>query len=97
MIQFTDILKVHIRKSTKLIIWIVTLDLVFKMLKEHVRNSPSLLLLYLSKPFQVETDPRDSIGVILYQDGKSITFKSKKLDPNHCGYTFQEKKLFAFI
>ena len=37
------------------------------------------------KPFEVETDASDyAIGVVLYQDGKPITFESKKLDYAQC-------------
>ena len=81
MTTFTDLLKGQTRKSTKTIVWNATLDLAFKELKDLVCKAPSLLLPDPSKPFEVEIDARDSaIGVVLYQDGKPITFKSQKLD-----------------
>ena len=43
-------------------------------------QTPSLLLPYLSKPYEVETDASDyEVGTILYQDGKSVAFEGKKL------------------
>ena len=82
---FTNLLKGQTRKSTKLIVWNTTLDLAFKELKDPVCKAPSLVLLDLSKPFQVETDASDyAIGVVLYQDGKPIAFESKKLDSAQC-------------
>ena len=81
MTTFTDILKGQTCKSTKPILWNVKLDLAFKELKDHVCKDPLSLLPNPSKPFKVETDANDyAIGVVLYQDGKPITFESKKLD-----------------
>ena len=41
-------------------------------------KAPSLILPDPSKPFQHTSDY--AIGVVLYQDGKPITFEGKKLD-----------------
>ena len=60
-------------------------DLAFQELKDLVCNAPSLLLPDPTKPFEVETDASDyAIGVVLYQDGKPISFESKKLDFVQC-------------
>ena len=85
-------------KSTKPIVWNSTLDLTFKELKNLVCKAPSLLLLNPSKPFQVETKASHyAIGVVLYEDGKPITFECNKFDSTQCQYIIQEKELFSII
>ena len=61
-------------------------------------KAPSLLLPDPSSSFQVEIGANDyAIGVVLYQDGKSIEFVSKKLDYAQSRYSVQEKELFTVI
>ena len=80
--SFIDLLKGHTHKSKPIIWFDVTLDLTFKEFEEHVYKAPLLLLPHPSKPFQVETDASDyAISVLLYQQGKPVTFENKKLDP----------------
>ena len=51
-----------------------------------------------SEPVKVETNASDyDIGVVLYQDGKPITFESKKLDSTQFRYTVLKKELFVVI
>ena len=61
-------------------------------------QAPSLLLPNPSKPFTIETNTSDyAIGVVLYQDGHTIAFESKKLDATQYRYSIQENELYAVI
>ena len=50
------------------------------------------------KPFVVETNASDSaIGAVLLQDGRPVTFESKKMNNAQCNYSAYEHKLYAIV
>ena len=70
----------------------------FDKLKVAIAITPILAIVDPHKPFVLETDASSTaIGVDLLQDGKSITFESKKLNHAHQNYSTYEHELFAIV
>lgn len=56
------------------------------------------LVLATNKPFVVEMDTSDfAIGAVLLQDGRPISFESKKFEKGQHNYVAYERELYAII
>jgi poly(3-hydroxyalkanoate) synthetase len=61
--------------------WTLTTMKSFENLKKKVTKQPILMMPYFNKVFQVDYDANNSaIGIVLSQEGRPITFLSKKMN-----------------
>ena len=88
---FTNLLIGQTHKPTKPIHWNGHLDESIRTLKENVRQAPSLLLPYPSKPYEVETNGSDYVvGATLYQDGNLLYLRVTNLLQLNVGAQFKK-------
>jgi hypothetical protein len=67
-------------------------------LKRAVMQDPVLALPDLAKPFEVQTDASDfALGGVLYKEGHTVAYESRKLSDAERRYTAQEKELLAVV
>ncbi|KAL5554916.1 hypothetical protein UlMin_037152 [Ulmus minor] len=78
--------------------WGIVCEAAFQELKNAMMRDPILALPYISKPFEVQTDPSDFVlrGVLL-QEGHHVAYKSRKLSGAERRYIAQEKEMLAVI
>jgi hypothetical protein len=70
----------------------------FEELKKKLSSPPVLKFSEFDKPFEVHTDASDfAIGGVLMQDGRPITYESKKLDGCQRRWPTHEKELFVVV
>ena len=70
----------------------------FKRLKEALTTSPILASLNFDKPFILECDASGmGIGVVLIKEGRSITFKSCKLNERERLMSTYNKEMLAIM
>ena len=70
----------------------------FLILKETLSSAPVLALQNFSKPFMVTTDASgQAIGGVLSQEGKPISFESRKLRDHELYYPTHDLELLAIV
>jgi hypothetical protein len=70
----------------------------FNRIKQALCSAPVLALPDFTKPFILETDASDrSIGAVLMQQGKPISFLSKSLGPKSTNMSTYDKEAMAII
>ena len=70
----------------------------FDKIKTNLATVPILSIVDTTKPFVVKIDASDQeIGAILLQEGKPITFDSKKLNKAQQNYSIYKRELYAII
>ena len=68
------------------------------MLKKKVSEQPIISLLDFDKVFQVKCDAsKVSIGVVLSQEGKTVTFSSEKLNEAKQKYSSYDLEIYALV
>jgi hypothetical protein len=78
--------------------WSASERAAFEELKRVLFSAPILTLPDFTKPFILEADATEkSIGVVLMQEGKSISFMSKTLGPKAAGFSTYDKEALALI
>jgi glycosylphosphatidylinositol transamidase (GPIT) subunit GPI8 len=87
-----------VKKRHKYFHWTQEVEKSFNLLKRKITEQLILVLPDFSKTFQVKCDARGfSIGAILSQYDRSITYFSKKLNEEKVNYSTYEKEFYAFI
>ena len=70
----------------------------FEKLKGKLISKPVLVLSDLSKPFEVQCDAcRHSLGVVLFQEGHAIAYKSRRLNDHEKNLSIYEKELLVIL
>jgi len=70
----------------------------FEYLEQKLINAPLLALHNFCKTFEIKCDASNvGIGVMLLQEGHSISFFSEKLKGSHINYSTYDKELYAFV
>jgi len=70
----------------------------FETLKDKLTKAPILALPNFTKTFEIECDASNiGIGVVLLQEGHSITYFSEKLKGSHLNYSTYDKELYALV
>ena len=70
----------------------------FNLLNKKITEKPILVLPYFSKTFQVRCDASGfSIGAILSQDDRSITYFSEKMNEVKIKYSTYDKEFYVVI
>lgn len=78
--------------------WTETTDKKFKLLKKKIIEKPILTLPSFDKTFQVETDASGtSIGAVLSQEQRPITYFSEKLNEAKQKYSSYDKEFYAIV
>jgi hypothetical protein len=87
-----------IKKIHKSFHWMVEAEKRFNLLKRKITEQPVLVLPDFQKVFQVKCDASGfSIGAILSQEDRPITYFSKKLDEAKVKYSTYDKEFYAII
>ena len=69
-----------------------------KSLKEKISSAPTIALLDLRQPFEIQTDASDyAMGVVLLQHGKPIAFHSETFNGAVVNYPTYDKELYALV
>lgn len=85
-------------KKNKKIVWNDECERAFQDIKKLVAQETILAYPDWSKPFEVHSDASDyQLGAILSQDGKPLSFFSRKLTAPQKNYTTTEKELLAVV
>lgn len=67
-------------------------------MKQKVAKCPVLVLADFSKVFTIECDASGlAIGVVLSQDGRTVTFFNKKLNEEKRKYSSYDLELYAMV
>ncbi|MCO5561696.1 hypothetical protein L7F22_015319 [Adiantum nelumboides] len=70
----------------------------FDKLKQKLTSQPVLVLLDLSKPFEVQCDAcGDCLGAVLLQEGHAIAYESRRLSSNEQILGIYEKELLDVL
>ncbi len=78
--------------------WTTTCAQAFRDLKTALTTAPVLVLADPSKPYSVYADASGkAIAAVLTQDGKPVSFYSRKLTPSEQNYTTGEQELLAIV
>lgn len=78
--------------------WNVKCEEGFQELKRKLTTAPVLLLPDTDKGFQIYCDAsKQGLGCVLMQDGKVISYASRKLRPNEGNYPNHDLELAAVI
>eukprot|EP00253_Pinus_taeda_P007693 PITA_07693 len=78
--------------------WTEATDRNFKLLKRKITEEPLLALLDFEKVFQVETDAsRVTVGAVLSQEQRSITYFSENLNEAKKKYSSYDKEFYAIV
>ena len=85
-------------KKNKKIPWKEEQEKAFQELKRLVSQETILAYPDWSKPFEIHSDASDyQLGAVLSQDGKPLSFFSRKLTAPQKNYTVTEKELLAIV
>jgi hypothetical protein len=87
-----------VKKRHKYFHWMEEVEKSFNLLNKKITEKPILVLPYFSKTFQVRCDASGfSIGAILSQDDRSITYFSEKLNEVKIKYSTYDKEFYVVI
>jgi hypothetical protein len=87
-----------VKKRHKYFHWTEEAEKSFKLLKEKIIGHPVLVLLDFSKTFQVRCDSSGfTIGAVLSQDNRPITYFSEKLNEAKLKYSMYENEFYVVI
>jgi hypothetical protein len=87
-----------IKKEHRYFNWIEEVEKGFRVLKETIIEKPILVLPYFKKTFQVKCDASGvSIGVVLSQDNKPISYFSEKMNDVKKKYSTYDKEFYVLI
>ena len=85
-------------KKTEPYVWTDACEAGFTGLKDALCSAPVLVLLDLSKPFEVSADACGvGLGAVLMQDGQPIAFDGKRLTPAEQNNDVGEQEFLAVI
>jgi hypothetical protein len=92
----------HCKKPLKhgLIIWDSTIHEAFQQLKDALTSSPCLKLPDLNSEFEVITDASKdakAVGAVHTQNGHTVAFEAKKLNPHQFNYAVHDKEMCAIM
>jgi hypothetical protein len=87
-----------VKKRHKYFHWMEEAEKSFNLLKKKITDQLILVLPDFSKTFQVRCDTSGfTIGVVLSQDDKMITYFSEKLNEAKIKYSMHDKEFYSFI
>jgi hypothetical protein len=78
--------------------WGAVQDQAFHTLVDKLTHAPLLQLLDFGKTFELQCDASGiGIGCVLLQEGKPVTYFSKKLSGPSLNYSTYDKELYALV
>jgi hypothetical protein len=87
-----------VKKRHKYFHWIEEAERSFKLLKENITEQSVMVLPDFSKTFQVRCDASGfSVGAILSQENRPVTYFSEKLNDSKMKYSTYDKEFYAVI
>jgi hypothetical protein len=88
----------NLLKKNTLFLWTPDHEAAFSTLKTALSSAPVLALPNFDLPFAIETDAcAMGVGVVLMQQGHSVAFISKALEPKNRGLSTYEKEYLAIV